>query len=301
MSAILGIGGVTLDRVGVVPRMPGWDEVEYISQLDTRQGGMVATAMMTAASLGADAEYVGGIGDDAEGEFILTALRRGRVRADHIRTFHGGRTPVSFVLVHEGTGERTIIHHRGVQEESSLQNVDIDLSVVAYLHLDGYWFDTALEAARKARAAGIIVTIDPSSSISREKGEALFPLADYIIPSMKYAGRLTGESDPGKAARALLRYGARGVIITLGKDGCVGVSPGSEEYIPAFDVDVVDTTGAGDAFHGGFIYALSTGKDLREAVRFSSAVAALKCARPGGREGLPTLEEVQCFLGSHGR
>lgn len=297
MGAILGIGGVTLDRVGFLPRMPGWDEVEYLTALDTRQGGMVATAMMAAARLGADAEYIGGVGDDEEGARVLGEFRRGGVRSERVKVFHGGRTPVSFVLVRDPGGERTIIHHHGVQERSSLEMGDISFEGVGFLHLDGYWFDTALAAAGNARRRGIVVSVDPSTSITREKAETLFPLADYIIPSKKYAERLTGECDPEKAAAALLGYGAAAVIITMGREGCLVAGRGVMEKIPALPVDAVDTTGAGDVFHGGFVYALSIGCDLRRAARFASAAAALKCSRPAA---LPTREEVERILSAQG-
>jgi len=172
---------------------------------------------------------------------------------------------------------------------------------VEYLHLDGYWFDTALAAARNAKDRGITVVIDPSSSISREKEKALFPLADFIIPSKKYASRCTGEADPRKAAEKLYLKGTRGVIITMGGEGCLVYDGGEARHVPAFPVDVVDTTGAGDAFHGGFICALSMGKDMHAAAVFASAVAALKCARPGGQAGLPTREDVERFQMKRGR
>ena len=297
MSVILGIGGVTLDRVGYIPRMPGWDEVEYLTSLDVRQGGMAATAMMAAARLGADAEYIGGVGDDEEGDRVLGEFRRGGVRSERVKVFHGGRTPVSFVLVRDPGGERTIIHHHGVQERSSLEIDDINLEGVGFLHLDGYWFDTALAAAGNARRLGIVVSVDPSTSVTREKAEALFPLADYIIPSKKYAERLTGERDPEKAAAALLGYGAAAVIITMGREGCLVTERVAMEWIPALPVEAVDTTGAGDVFHGGFVYALSIGSDLFGAVRFASAAAALKCSRPAT---LPTREEVERLLPAQG-
>jgi sugar/nucleoside kinase (ribokinase family) len=295
MGAILGIGGVTVDRVAVVPRMPGWDEVEYVSRYEVRQGGMVATAMMTVARLGGKAEFIGGIGDDMAGHFVFDAFLRGGVRAERVKVFPGGSTPQSIVLVHESTAERTILHHRGVQENSTLEGGDILLNGVEYLHLDGYWFDTALLTAREARRLGITVTVDPSTSISSAKAESLFPLADYIMPSEKYARRFTGKDDLRTAAHMLLEYGGKAVVITMGGEGCLVMTPDGDEHIPAFSVRVTDTTGAGDAFHGGFIFALSEGKDLHEAARFASAVAALKCSSPG-KDGLPTREEVERLL-----
>ncbi len=299
MGLILGIGGVTVDRVFHLSRMPGWGGVEHADEYEVRRGGMVATAMASAARLGGDAEFIGGIGDDEAGGFVRRSLRREGVKDGRMRVISGGRTAQSIVLVNRNTGERTIIHHRGVQEGSFLGDGEIDISGADFLHLDGYWFDTALAAARRAKAGGTAVIIDPSRSISREKGMALFPLADFIIPSKKFASQWTGEDDPAAAAHKLFMEDTRAVIITSGETGCHVFDGKRMHHVPAFPVDAVDTTGAGDAFHGGFIYALSVGKGIHAAAVYASAVAALKCARTGCRGELPGRDEVERFMASH--
>jgi sugar/nucleoside kinase (ribokinase family) len=205
------------------------------------------------------------------------------------------------VLVHNVSGKRTIIHHRGVQTRFDLEIPTIDFSETYFLHLDGYWMNTALQLATQAKKQGITVTLDPSSKLLEEpSAEHLFRLVDYFIPGYAFAKRFTGESEPWKAAEKLLQYGGKAVILTKGDEGCFIATQDERFHLPAFHVSVVDTTGAGDTFHGAFVAGLSKGYELRQAVQFASAVAALKCTKLGGQTGIPTFQETQMFLENQG-
>ncbi len=297
MAAIVGLGGVCLDRLAILPRMPGWDEVEQISRSATQLGGMVATAMVAAARLGETAEMIGGIGDDDAGRYALEALNRQGVATQRMHIFDDETTAFSFVLVHEETGQRTILHQRGVQLREELPFATLDFEGVRFLHLDGYWFRSALRAAQQAKARGIPVTLDPSTRLLRTAdAEALFRLVDYFMPGIAFAERLTGETEPFCAAKTLLKYGGKAVILTNGAEGVYVCAPDDEFHVPAFRVPVVDTTGAGDVFHGAFVAGLQKGYALRQAVTFASAVAALKCSKLGGQAGIPTFQETLEFL-----
>ena len=298
---ILGIGGVCIDRLVVIPQMPDWDEVEHISHSMIQQGGMVATAMVAAARLGEEVEFLGGIGKDEAGRSALKVFGQERVATERVRVFDHEDSAFSLVLVHEKSGKRTILHSRGVQEKRSLEMSAPDLDDVAFLHLDGYWFETALEGAKKAKKQGAPVSLDPSSKLQNKvDADALLPYVDYMIPSAAFARRFTGKENLFEAATHFLAYGARAVIITNGKEGCVVRTPEEQFYVPAFEVPVVDTTGAGDTFHGAFVAGLNKGYALRQAVRFASAVAALKCTKLGGQSGIPTLAETLDFLKERG-
>ncbi|MBD3307914.1 hypothetical protein GF339_15895 [candidate division KSB3 bacterium] len=301
MANILGIGGICVDRLMIVPRIPDWDELEYISEYTMQQGGMVATATVAAARLGEQVEFIGGIGNDDGGRYHLEVLQAARVNTDRMRIFDGAHTAFSFVLVHEVSGKRTIIHYRGVQGKPDLGIGEIDLAGVQFLHLDGYWLEDALKTAQRAKSRGITITLDPSSKLLRDANAAdLFRLVDYFMPSYTFARRLTGETDPALAAEQLLHYGGKAVIITKGEEGCFISTRDHYEHLPAFEVPVVDTTGAGDVFHGAFVAGLSKGYDLRQAAQFASAVAALKCTVLGGQSGIPTFQHTQAFLGERG-
>lgn len=297
MAEILGIGGICVDRLAMVSEIPAWDETTHISTYTMQQGGMVATAMAAAARLGVTAKIIGGIGDDETGQFALHSLQTEHIDVKHVKIFEAQATAFSFVLVNRVSGQRAIIHYKGVQTHSDLEMPAIDLSGVAFLHLDGYWCDTAIQTAHAAKKRGITITLDPSSILlTNPAAHELFSLADYVIPGYSVASRFTGETDPLGAAEAFLKYGAKAVIITLGERGCVLKTVEKSVHFPAFDVPVIDTTGAGDTFHGAFIVGLYHGYDLRQAIQFASAAAALKCTKMGGQAGIPTFDETQEFL-----
>jgi sulfofructose kinase len=297
---VLGIGGVTVDRVLAVPRMPLWDETIYISGNTTQQGGMVATAMVAVARLGGSSEFIGGLGDDEEGAFVLRSFSREGVVTGRARTFPGEKTGVSTVLVHESTGKRTILHHRGIQGKESLGAEEIDLSGIGAVHVDGLWPLTAQRVIEEARRAGILTVMDPSSSVPGELARKMLPCIDFCIASHHYASSITGEGEAASAASALMRFGCTSAIVTEGERGCHVCNGAEHFHVPSFTIDAVDTTGAGDTFHGAFIVGMMRHYTVIDAVRFASAAAALKCTKLGGQEGIPSLEQTLGFLERRG-
>ncbi len=305
MKRILGIGGVTTDQIGVVDHIPGSDEVIRLQDYRVEQGGMVATALVAAARLGAEAEFLGAVGDDANGRFLLDRFSAEGVSTTGVQMHPGGISAFSFILVDSRSGKRTIIHEPGVQRSRSLKIPRREakelLAGVGYLHLDGFWMDTAVELAREAKGMGITITLDIGQNQRDPEIETLLRLADYVIPSLPFARRFSKSDRVERAAEILLGYGAGAVIQTLGEQGAfVMVRDGKSFTVPAFPVRVVDTTGAGDSFHGGFVYALSRNYALKEAVIIASAVAALKCTKLGGQSGLPSFQQVLAFLEERG-
>ena len=305
MRKILGLGGVTTDQIGLVDHIPGTDEVIRLQGYRVEQGGMAATALVAAARLGAQAEFLGAVGDDANGSRALERFAAQGVAAPRVQVLAGELSAFSFILVDSRSGKRTIIHEPGVQRNRRLELSKRDyvelLGEAAYLHLDGFWMDTAVELAEAAGQIGIPVTLDVGQNQRDPQIEALLGLADYVIPSLPFARRFTKQERAEKAAEVLLGYGAKAVIQTLGERGVFVLgSDGRSFDVPAFAVQVVDTTGAGDSFHGGLLFALSRDYPLKEAVIFASAVAAIKCTKLGGQSGLPTLPQVRAFLAERG-
>lgn len=300
MAEIVGLGGICFDRLMTLPRMPDWDETEYITETLAQPGGMVATAMVAAARLGEAVEMLGGVGRDEAGWAAVQGLREAGVAADRIRIFPDEATASSVILVHETSGKRTILHQRGVQARSDLGIEAPNLTDVRFVHLDGYWMDTALRLAARARAQGITISLDPSSRLLHgPEASALLRLVDYLMPGAECARRLSGERDLQRAAARLMQYGGRAVIVTNGAAGCFVQTADQAYHVPAFEVPVVDTTGAGDTFHGAFVAGLSKGYDMRRAVTFASAAAALQCTQLGGQTGIPTFEATHHFLSTH--
>jgi sulfofructose kinase len=305
MKRILGLGGVTTDQIGVVDHIPVGDEVIRLQKYRVEQGGMVATALVAAARLGAEAEFLGGVGDDANGRLALERFAAEGIATTSVQVLAGGISAFSFILVERDSGKRTIIHEPGVQRSRALEiprgDAEALLSGVGYLHLDGFWMDTAVRLASMAKGMGIPITLDIGQNQRDPKIEILLGLADYVIPSLPFARRFTKSERVEQAAATLLGYGAKAVIQTLGEQGAfVMMKEGQSFTVPAFPVRVVDTTGAGDSFHGGFVFALGRDYALKEAVVFASAVAALKCTRLGGQSGLPSLHQVQALLCEQG-
>jgi ribokinase len=161
--------------------------------------------------------------------------------------------------------------------------------------------DNAVTLTKAAKKAGIVITLDIGQNQRDPQIENLIGLADYVIPSLAFAKRFSGHSQVEKAASTLLGYGAGAVIQTLGEKGSFALTREGRSFtVPAFPVKAVDTTGAGDSFHGGFLFALSRGYALKQAIVFASAVAALKCTCLGGQSGLPSIEQVRQFLSDRG-
>jgi len=166
------------------------------------------------------------------------------------------------------------------------------------LHLDGLMIEASIEGARQARARGLKVVLDAGTL--REGSLELVSQIDVLIASARFAVPLVGEGFPAeKALEALSRFGPKEIVITLGTKGSVGWSRGKVVAQSAFPVDVVDTTGSGDVYHGAYIYGLLKGWDMKACMRFASAASALKCRAIGARAGIPTLDEVTCFLEAH--
>ncbi|MFW6364999.1 MAG: carbohydrate kinase family protein [Spirochaetota bacterium] len=297
---ILGLGGVVIDRSLVIPDIPGWDTVLHAHAYSTQQGGMVATALATSSRLGIKSEFVGAIGNDDAGGFIMKKFIENRVSCPRIRVMEDKPSPCSICLVNASTGTRTIIHYKGVQFHDSL-DLDIDLYGIKILHLDGYWPVTALDTARRAREQGITVMLDPSSTvIDLEYRDELLSYIDYFMPGYGFGKMMTGEHDPEAICRALYLNSMKAVILTHGDSGAFIFDGESFKNIPAFRIGAVDTTGAGDVFHGAFMAGYLWGYEIEKNCIFANAAAALKCGKVGGQAGIPYKHDGFEFLRKEG-
>ena len=298
MADIIGLGQVTVDEIYILQFIPKIDEVVFVKKRVKQQGGMVTTALKTISRLGGSVEFIGGIGDDDNGKYVLDVFRDGNIDIKQVEIFKNQATAYSVILVDKKTGKRTIINNPGVQKADLKLKIP-DITGAKIIHLDGSWFETAVESARLAREKGITISIDLSPSNYDSKVFELIKLCNYIIVPWKFAKYHTMKATALMAGRKLLEYGPDVVIITKGQNGSLLISEDKEFEIPAFQVSVKDTTGAGDSFHGGFLFGLTKNYNLKEAVIFASAVAALNCTKIGGQGGLPTFQEVKNFLDNY--
>ncbi len=291
---VLCLGFANHDMIAAVEGYPPPDSKNEVLDLLEQGGGPAATAAVAIARLGGRVALLAAVGDDQTGERVLREVAAEGVDASHCPRRQGAVTAVSLVIVDRSAATRAVFRYSGTMK---LLPADVDPALVKsarVLLIDAHMPEAALAAASIARQGSIPVVLD--SGEPKEGLGELMAVADYPAPTAAAARWLTGEQDVERAARSLLREPARAVVATMGAGGYVIATPEAVRREPAFLVDAVDTTGAGDAFHGGLALALAWGQPIEEAARFGAAVAALKCCKPGGRTGLPTLPEVEELL-----
>ena len=292
---VIGLGMCTADKLVTVAHVPQANESVLMYDYVEDFGGPVATALFTLARLGVPAAFVGAIGDDEFGDGIKADLRRVNVDVSPIQVFQGRRSAFSVVLIDSESGDRSIIFNPGCSFELAADKVPRDLITQArFLHLDGSSVEAATEAAAIARKADVRVSLDAGAPMPGI--DDLIKLCDVVVASQTFAMQLAGTDKEEEALHSLAAMGPGIVGITLGRDGSVCLADGEITKQPAFQVAVSDTTGAGDSYHGGFIYGLLQGWGLKKVMAFASAVAAMDCMRVGGRAGLPTRAEAETFL-----
>jgi len=291
---VVGLGYCPYDILAIVPRLPDFDDVQmvHVDELVYDGGGPVGTALAAVTRLGAKAGYVGVLGDDAEGRWLRNLFVQERVDVSRLRLDARVGTNRCLLLVHQATGGRAILCQPGVESgDMTLDDADqAYIQAAQVLHLDGQFLPAAVQAARWAKGAGMKVCFDGNHP--RPGLEELLPLVDWLVVAEPFPMAYPGQAGMEDAARSLLGLGPTIVVVTEGERGCRAWTLEDEWQVPAWPVRVVDTTGAGDAFHGGFIYAMLQGWEMERVAAFANAVAALNCRTLGGRRGLPGVEEA---------
>lgn len=262
-------------------------------------GGMAATAAVAASRLGGRVAFWGRVGDDAAGETIRTGLAAEGVEVGGLRRIPGAVSSSSAIIV-DAAGERLIVNHRGERLDDDPAWLPLaEVAGADAVLADLRWPEGALALFRAARAAGVPTVLD----IDADPGPmlaALLPLSDHAVFSSVGLAEFAPGTEASGALAAAQAAGARHAAVTQGAAGVVWLDrDGTPHRQPGFAVRAVDTTGAGDAFHGAYALAIGEGQSVPAAVRFAAAAAALKCTRPGGRAGLPTRRELLAFLTSH--
>jgi sugar/nucleoside kinase (ribokinase family) len=306
---VVGIGSCAVDYVAQVPRLLGPDEKINANRLEIHPGGVTANNLTQVARLGASAGWLGLLGDDDNGRFIQDAFRGDRMDLSGITILPGARSSMTWIPI-DAAGERSIYMFPNVTgtltpaQVSSLFAAPIRLA--RHFHTEASQLPLApIDAAiRIARQAGVRVLfdLDVAPSFFAQMGlgseaELVASLAavDVLKPCKAAARELTGETDFVAIGRRLLTFGPTLVALTMGGEGSILATDDEIVAIPAFQVEVVDTTGAGDAFMGGLSYGLLQGWDLRQIGRFANACAALCCTKLGAR-ACATRDVVQAFL-----
>ncbi len=291
---IVGIGVCTVDHLVTVPRLPHRNENMQARNYMRQPGGLASCSLVAAARLGARAKIISRIGDDALGEYIRQDLQREGVDVSLLLEEAGSESHVSVILVDEQSGDRSIITRPPTGAAISPAEVKREhLAGARVLFVDNITA-TTLQLATWAREAGIKVVLDPARPYAEIK--PLLELVDVPIVPEQWASAWLPDRPPAEVAQRLFDAGAEIAIVTLGERGAVVCWDQGLRQFPAYPVQVVDTTGAGDAYHGAFMYALLQGWDVPRMAQFASAVGSLNCRAMGGRSALPTRAEVDEFM-----
>lgn len=288
---LVGIGINSVDTLIRLPHFPVFNsKVEVISS-EILPGGQVATATVACQRWGLRTRYVGKIGDDYAGKIQRESLSRDGMDIQLIEVT-GCSSQIAFILVDQASGERTILWKRDTRLDFLPTELRREwISDARLLHIDGHPSEPATVAARWAREAGVMVMADLDNIYPNV--EALLENVDYLVCSVEFPERLLGIEDPVEALPLIsARFGCVVTCATLGTRGALAWDGGRFDYSPAFCVETVDTTGAGDIFHAAFAYSLLAGRSLPETLEFSCAAAALNCMAFGARGGIRPVEEI---------
>jgi sulfofructose kinase len=302
---IVGFGENSVDIVYRLPHYPQpgtpTSKVE-IDRRDVRPGGQVSTTLATCAALGLATRYLGTFGSDEHGAIIRAELQRRGIDLRFARVREAANRYA--VILIDGSPDvsraksrdRLILWQRDDRLEMAPADVRLEwIAGATLVHVDATDVDAAIALAGLARQAGLDVTTDidrltPKTRILLEA--ASIPVLAEHVPAM-----LTGESDPERGLRALRAHHPGRLVVTLGHHGSAMLDGNRYVHAPAFPVDVVDTTGAGDVFRGAFIHSLLRREPPERLLRFANAAAAIACTREGAMPGVPTLNEIQMLVG----
>jgi fructokinase len=311
---VVGMGSCGIDYFAMVPRLLGPEEKINAGRMEVHAGGVTANNLTQVARLGATAGWLGLIGDDENGRMIQKAFANDGMDLSGIDVVKGERSTLAWIPV-DAAGERCIFMFPNVTGKISVSQVRNRFAPhirdAKHFHTEASQLPIApvKEAMRIAREAKVRVFFDLDVAPSffaqmnlgtQEELTASLQFVDVLKPCKAAARELTGETDLRKSANKLLDLGPALVATTQGTEGCLIASRENVVHVPAFQVDVVDTTGAGDAFMGGLSYGLLQGWENQRAGVFANACAALCCTRVGAR-AMFQREEVLAFIRSRGQ
>ena len=294
----VGFGLNAVDHLIVVPKYPDFDTKTRLLAHQLSAGGQTATAMVSLQRLGLTTAYAGRFGSDSEGHFGLQTLRDEGVNIDYAEMIEGASTQIAFITIEEQTGERTIVWDRDDRLAYQPDEAPRDFgSLGRVLHLDAHDPRACVRVAQDAKQEGTIISADIDNVY--EGLPELLPYIDLLLGSKELPHRVTGIAD-GRTALIELqnRFGSVLTGMTVGDQGAIIYCDGQFIESPAYPSPggCKDTTGAGDAFRGGFIFGLLTGEDIETSMKLGNAVAAMKCSKLGARPGLPTKPQLEEFL-----
>jgi len=290
---VLCVGAGTYDLIYSVDRDPQPDEKIRATSFTGCGGGPAANAAVTVSRLGLQAGFVGYLGRDIFGNAHFEELLEAGVNTELIA--RGDHPSALSVVMVKPDGSRALVNYRKPESFLGAGSVDFSSVDAKVILFDGHEPHLSTPLARLARQQGIITLLD-AGSIHRGT-EELASLVDNLVCSENFALEFTGETNENKAIEKLMDY-APNIVITLGERGLVWKNGEGSDRLGAYKVKAVDTTGAGDIFHGALAACLAKKKEWTESLHYASAAGALCCTKVGARLGIPTKSEVDTFMAS---
>jgi sulfofructose kinase len=290
---LAGVGLNATDTLILVPHFPPYAGKLPLIREMVSPGGQVATALVTGAKLGLRVKYIGTVGDDERGRIQLQSLRESSINLDDMEIRKDCPNQMAYILIDQSTGERTILWRRDECLRLDPARITPDkIAVARLLHIDGHDTAAVARAAEIARQNRIPVTVDVDTIYPGF--DRVLPNVDYLVASAEFPAHWTGEKDPFRALEWIQNeYPMRVAAMTLGQYGALARVEGRFVYSPGFVVNCIDTTGAGDVFHGAFCYAVIENMPIRETLEFSNAMGALNSTAFGARGNIATFEQAR--------
>ena len=293
---VVGVGLNATDTLILLSQFPPYAGKVAFDEEMLSPGGQVASAMVTCAKMGLKTKYIGTVGDDERGRVQLESLKTSGIDLSDVEVRANCPNQTAYILIDKKTGERTVLWSRPDCLRLTPESITPEkIASARLLHIDGHDTAAVARAAQIAHEAGMPVTVDVDTVY--HGFERVLPHVTHLIASSEFPSSWTNERDPFKALEIIqAEYKIPVAAMTLGSYGSLARCEGRFHYSPAFVVNCVDTTGAGDVFHGAFCYALLKDLPIQDALDVSNAMAALNCTAIGARGGIATVEQARALM-----
>ena len=296
---VIGFGTATLDYICFVDNISDFEKYSLVKDLQLHGGGCVPTAFAALQRLGGTSAFATTLGNDWIGKFILEGLEKENIDCSSIEFCSNISSPFSFVQVDIKSGKRAITYNPGSTKMLKFKDSYKDLIKSGnILFIDGLIPRENQKFVEFAKENNIEIMID--AHIWLDGTDKLLRNIDYLISPISFIEEYTRSDDIDYSIRKVSKdFNPKTLVVTLGDKGAVTIKDNAVIYVDGFNIDAKDTTGAGDVFHGAFLFGLTKKWDLIDMITFSSAVSAVKCMKGGGREGIPDYNGVISFLKKH--
>ncbi len=299
---VIGFGALNVDKLYRVNKIAGPEEEGFIKGFKEACGGSAANTIVGLARLGCKVGFIGKVANDKEGRMLIEDFRREGVNTRGIVRTKDGRSGTVMGFVDE-KGERALYVDPGVNDTISFEEIDRKYACQAkFIHLTSFVGEKSFETQKRlveTLPMDVMVSVDPGELYARKGMNAIRPILErsfVFMPNLRELALLTGVEDHVNGAEKLLEVGVKIVAVKLGGKGCYVTDGKQSHHVEAFKVQIVDTTGAGDAFCAGFLYGLLKNKSLKECATLGNFVASRCIMRMGARAGLPRLEELKLLF-----